>query len=205
MKIATEVVGVAGANSTVARAFCRLLPDGVIPWTRPLNDLDGPDMATINRFLICTGYLAGKALGAITREEAELSWRRNFLEPARFCDELFARNPNARVCLLGSESGFRGSFDMAYAGAKAALHLYVETKKLEHPGQQLVAIAPTIIRDSAMTEHRDDLEALEARAHELRHGRWLSALEVAEQAYHALFISSPYLSGTVIRLGAGER
>ena len=32
-----------------------------------------------------------------------------------------------------------------YAGAKAAMHLYVEHRRLNTPQQQLVAIAPSII------------------------------------------------------------
>lgn len=201
--VVTETVGVAGAQSTIAREFCKLLPAGVLPWCDRLVEFDAVTMGTVDRFLVCTGFLAGKSLSDITAEEACLTWRRNFIDPARFCDRLFAANPRARVCLIGSESGFAGSFDMAYAGAKAALHLYVQTKRLNHPEQQLVAIAPTIIFDSAMSQQRKDLSALEARARATRHGRWLTPAEVAAQAFQALFIASPFLSNTIVRMGPG--
>lgn len=173
-----------------------MLPAGAEPLCDRLSEMP----PGLERYLICTGYLAGKRLGEISREEADLTWRRNFLDVARFCDLAFCANPKARICLIGSESGYRGSFDMAYAGAKAALHLYVETKRLGSPDQQLVAIAPTIVADTAMTRRRQDHEALEARAQATRHGRWLEAREVAAQAYQALFIATPFLSNTIIRL-----
>lgn len=190
------MIGVAGATSAIAGEFCRLLPDGENAMCDRLLELP----LGLDRYLICTGYLAGKRLGDLTAQEAELTWRRNFIEPARFCDLAFAANPKTRICLIGSESGYRGSYDMAYAGAKAALHLYVETKALDRPEQQLIALAPTIIADADMTMRRPDQIALAARARATRHGRWLMAREVAAQAYQALFIASPFLSNTIIRM-----
>lgn len=194
-------VGVAGAHSAIAREFCTLLPVEIEPYCDRLVEMP----LDLDRYLVCTGFLSGKSLTAIPAEEATLTWRRNFIEPATFCDRLFAVNPEARVCLLGSESGFKGSFDMAYAGAKAALHLYVQTKQLEHPGQQLVAIAPTVVWDTNMTQSRKDIARTKLRGEATRHGRWLSAAEVAAQAYQALFIATRFLSNTVIRLGADVR
>lgn len=204
MNVVGETVGIAGARSTIAKEFCRLLPEGVVPWCDRLAEFnDNVTLTTINRYLVCTGFLAGKSLREIVNHEAEATFRYNFLMPAKFCDHLFAMNPNARVCLIGSESGYSGSYDMAYAGAKAALHLYVERKRLEHPGQQLVAIAPTVIWDSGMTQRRHDLINVERRFGATRHGRALSAVEVAAQAYQALFVATPFLSNTVIRMGPG--
>ena len=195
------MIGIAGHRTTIAEEFVRLLADG----TETIADRLAELPLDLDRYLICTGYLAGKSLEAISLEEARRTWEKNFMEPARFCDRLFRVNHRARVCIIGSESGCRGSYDMAYAGSKAALHLYVETKRLEHPGQQLVAIAPTIIWDSGMTQRRNDLEALEARAGATQHGRWLTAREVAAQAVQALCVATPFLSNTVIRLGANVR
>lgn len=192
-------VGVAGGRSTIAAQFVQLLPEGTQVVCDRLNELP----YDLDRYLVCTGFLAGRAISCIAPEEAEATFRRNFVDPARFCERVFLHNDAARVCLIGSESGFSGSFDMAYAGAKAALHLYVETKKLSHPGQQLVALAPTVIWDTAMTQRREDLGAVKARFDATRHGRALSAAEVAAEAYHALFGATCFLSNAVIRLGPG--
>lgn len=180
--------------SSIAQEFTGLLDH------KPVCDRLAELPLDLDQYLICSGYLAGMALLNITPKQYETTWRVNFIEPARFCDRLFAVNDTARVCLIGSESGFRGSYDMAYAGSKAALHLYVETKQLRTPQQRLVGIAPTIISDSGMTRRRTDHKALEARAAATRHGRWLTAREVAELALTALTALTPFWSNTVIRL-----
>lgn len=194
------MIGIAGARSTIAQEFMALLPDQEFRRARLLDlPLDLP------LYLVCAGYLAGKTVGDMTDREANQTWHSNFVEPARFCDRLFAINTNARVCLIGSESGFAGSYDMAYAGAKAALHLYVERKRLRTPGQQLICIAPTIVWDTAMTQRRHDLDHVRRAGEANRHHRWLEAREVALAAKQALCDATPFLSNTIIRLGAGLR
>lgn len=190
-------IGIAGARSSIAQEFRQLeFPEGTTFTSNRLCELP----TDLDAYLICAGFLRGQALGQMGIEDLATTWFVNFVKPARFCDRLFAVNPSARVCLMGSHSGIAGSFDMAYAGAKAALHLYVETKQLHHPEQMLIALAPTIIEDSGMTERRSDRSQLEARARRTRHGRWLKAREVAEMAHKALIGGSPFLSNTVIRM-----
>lgn len=189
------MIGIAGHSTTIAQEFMSLLPGESFVRDR-LQDMQ----LDLGRYLVCTGFLAGRSLREISNDDAWKTWVLNFLEPARFCDRVFAANPEARICVIGSESGFNGSYDMAYAGAKAALHLYVETKKLTSPMQQLVAISPSIIRDSGMTERRTDFERLEARAAATRHGRLLEAREVASLARDVLCGATPFLSNTSLRL-----
>lgn len=190
-------VGICGARSTIAQEFGRLVFNEEI-YEGGCGELS----LDLDRYLICTGFLAGKALGDLSGNAAFDTWMLNFVKVARFCDGIFAANSRARVCLMGSESGFSGSYDMAYAGAKAALHLYVETKQLEAPEQMLVALAPHIIWDSAMTQCRGDVGLLEFDARRNRLGRWLTAFEVAREAHHLLYTASPALSGQVIRMRA---
>jgi NAD(P)-dependent dehydrogenase (short-subunit alcohol dehydrogenase family) len=189
------MIGIAGHNTSVAQEFMSLLP-GETFVREYLADMP----LTLGRYLICAGFLAGRSLSEINGEDAFRTWATNFLEPARFCERLFLQNANARVCVIGSESGEVGSYDMAYAGAKAAMHLYVRTKKLTSPMQQLNAISPCIIRDSGMTQRRTDHAKMEARAAAQRHGRWLEAREVAALARDVLCNATPFLSNTVLRL-----
>lgn len=187
---------VAGSRSTIARAFAQLARSRETVELARLADTS----RARERYFITTGYLAGRALLELGPADAALTWERNFLEVARFCDEVFDRNEAVRIVVLGSESGFAGSHDMAYAGAKAALHRYVETKRLRAPAQMLVALAPHVVWDTNMTQERDDLGALRGRSKVTRLGRWLTALEVAREAYHLLYDASPSLSGQVIRM-----
>lgn len=187
-------VGITGARSTIAQAFINMVGEDVYASTIHAMRLDLP------RYLICTGFLAGKRLADQKQQTLDQTWRLNFTDVARFCDRLFDRNVGARVVVIGSESGINGSYDMAYAGAKAALHRYVETKCLDHPDQMLIALAPHVIWDSGMTQRRDDLSDLEERGKANRLGRWLTAREVAAEAVHLLYKASPSLSGQVIRM-----
>lgn len=189
------MIGIAGHNTTIAEEFVSLLPGEKFVRDR-LQDMP----LNLGKYLICVGFLAGRNILEINNEDAWRTWSTNFLEPARFCERLFMVNPDARVCLIGSESAVVGSYDMAYGGAKAALHHYVETKKLTGPMQQLVAISPCIIRDSGMTGRRNDLGRVEARASLIRQGRWLEAREVAALARDMLCNATPFLSNTIIRL-----
>lgn len=189
------MIGIAGQRTSIARAFM-----GLMSSERFVCDRLAELPLDLDAYLICSGFLAGRRLRDIDEWQANRTWQANFVEPARFCDRVFAANERARICIIGSHSGFAGSYDMAYAGAKAALHLYVETKQLEHPSQMLVAIAPTIIADSGMTERRTDQEELKARAAATRLGRWLQAREVAIAARHALCEATPFLSNTIIRM-----
>lgn len=190
------LIGLVGASSLIAQELASQTSDPVVEGHFDEMPLD------LHRYLICCGYLAGRALSEMTDEESARTWDLNFFQPARFCDRLFAANHRARVCVIGSESGFSGSFDMAYAGAKAALHLYVETKRLLHAEQMLIALAPHIIWDTGMTQRRPDTEVLALRCGGNRLGRWLTAGEVAREAHHLLFRASASLSGTIVRMRA---
>ena len=105
--------------------------------------------------------------------------------------------------MIGSESGFAWGFDGAYAGAKAALHCYVENKPLR-PKQQLVCIAPGIIEDAGMTERRMDKENLEKRRKDHPKHRFLTSDEVAKLAHFLLYVDQGYISNVVIRMNGGD-
>lgn len=190
------MIGITGRRSTITREFITICHDHVRFGT--LSDLP----YDLDKYLICHGVLHGELANDMDPDKAAETMNVNFASVIRFLDDLFEVNPNARVCVIGSESGFKGSYDMMYAGSKAALHLYVETKRLEHPGQHLVCVAPTIIGDSGMTKRRVDMDECLARGTERRLGRWLRAEEVARVCNFAL--NEPSLSNTVIRMTGGN-
>ena len=194
-------VAICGAASSIAERFVKIVMD-----KHPNESVVTGRVEAIptnhDRYLICTGYLAGKALFNQTREELISSFELNYALVAGKCEMIFNANPLARICVLGSHSGIEGSFDMAYAGAKAAIHLYVERKVLGSPQQMLVALAPHIVWDSAMTQRRNDLEALAARGAKTRLGRWINSEEVARMAFDVLYRWPTCCSGQVIRMRA---
>lgn len=192
-------IGIFNHNSAIARALIEIItPEGEAWSPSP------PEPFTCDRYLICLGYLAGKQITAMTRREAADTFHANCADIMAICELILENNSGARICIIGSESGFAGSYDHAYAAAKAGIHQYVENRRLAHPGQQLVAIAPTVIWDSGMTQRRSDLQALAERGEARRRGRWLDAREVAALAHFVLYRDSGTLSNVVIRQNGGN-
>ena len=193
---------ITGFTSTIAQAYIGIMAaDDARPDVVDIYDIRKAPI-DCDEYLLCAGVLVGKRIGEMTQEEIDKTMSVNFSDVAAFCVKLFDYNKHAKVCIIGSASGVKGSYDMAYAGAKAAMHLYVESKRLTHPRQHLVCVAPTIISDSAMTERRTDLGDCMKRGRERRLGRWLRASEVAEIAYFAMH--QPALCNTVIHAQGGN-
>lgn len=156
------------------------------------------------RFILAAGTLTPANVIDQSDERIAESMAVNFIEPMRICERILSKNSLARIVVIGSESGFNWSHDGVYAGAKAALHRYVETRKLIHPKQQIVCISPGIIGDCGMTIRREDTENLKLR--EASHPKWrfLTAKEVAKLAWFLLFVDSGYICNQVIRMNGGE-
>jgi NAD(P)-dependent dehydrogenase (short-subunit alcohol dehydrogenase family) len=121
-------------------------------------------------------------------------------------ERLLDNNRYARICVIGSESGYKWSYDGAYAASKAALHRFIETKRLKYPMQQLVGIAPSCIEDSPSIQNRteDGKKALVERVKNHPKKRWLTAMEVAQAVNYMMFIDQGYTSGVVLRMNGGE-
>jgi NAD(P)-dependent dehydrogenase (short-subunit alcohol dehydrogenase family) len=193
------MLAVTGYRSKIVDELRTLLPEGE-EVVRMADYI--PEDA--ERYLLCAGVIRPKTLREQTKAEIAETLDVNLITPIRLCDSILERNPKARICVIGSESGYSWSYDGVYASAKAALHRYVETKKLE-PHQQLVCVAPSIINDTGMTLARQDVENLKAREMAHPKGRLLSPLEVAKVIHFLLYQDLGYLTGTVVRLNGGGR
>ncbi len=193
------MICITGWRSKIAEEFRALLPcDEETIWGKPCE----ADFPTADRYLFVHGLLRPKSMDDQTQDERDEGWLVNYISTATQCDWIIRGNPAARICIIGSESAYRDSFDGTYAVAKRSLHLYVEGKKLRTPCQQLVAISPGIIEDCGMTTLRHDIKSLERKRNAHPMGRFLMAREVAEMAHHLLY-HQPYVSGTVIRMHGG--
>ena len=198
---ARMTICITGWRSKIAEEFRALLPDHEKTiWGKPAE----PDFPTADRYLFCHGLMRPTSMEDQTQEERDEGWLVNFISTATQCDWIIAGNPSARICIIGSESAFRDSFDGTYAVSKQAIHSYVRSKRLRSPGQQLVAISPGIIEDCGMTTRRHDLKNLGRRRDAHPKGRFLMAREVASLAHHLLY-ENEYISGTVIRMHGGQR
>lgn len=195
------MIAIRGFGSRLAQAFIGFVPN----WEEAVPVERGACNTAAERHLFCQGVLTPKTIREQTAEERAESFEANFATVARQCDLIIATNDKARICVIGSESGFSWSYDGAYAASKAAVHAYVETKRLRTPSQQLICIAPSIIGDAGMTLRREDRTNL--ASHEAAHpkGRFLNCSEVCRLIYHALYVDQGYLTGTVIRMNGGMK
>jgi NAD(P)-dependent dehydrogenase (short-subunit alcohol dehydrogenase family) len=197
------MLAVTGHRSQIVTELRKLLPAGEEVASLGLSDDDAAEALVLaDRYLLCAGLLRPKGLWAQSFDEIEEGLHVNCIRPLLLCDQILASNDQARIVVMGSESGFTWSFDGVYAASKAALHKYVETKKLK-PHQQLVCVAPSIIRNTGMTERRKDVENLERRRNEHPKKRFLEAIEVAKLIHFLLYVDEGYLSGQVIRMNGG--
>lgn len=188
-----------GWNSTISKSFRNIL----------LNEIqyDRGDINSNNHvldadyYLFSVGVLRAKQMCNQTYREIFEGYQVNYSKVADICSDILANNDKAKICIIGSESAYRGSYDRVYSDAKRKLHKYVEMKQVKGE-QQLVCISPWIIEDSGMTERREDIENLSTKKREHPKGRFLTALEVASMAHYLLFKQN-YVTGTVIRMHGG--
>lgn len=193
------MIFVRGAGSAIAQALAELED------IKPIKRGAALPVATGGKYLFCTGAIRQKPLANQNDAEAADTFLVNAANVMRDCDHLLEIDPGARICVMGSEAAFTGSFDAAYAASKAGLHHYVGTKRL-NPDQQLVCVAPTCILNTGMTDNRneDGRAAMERRR--LCHPklRWLQPIEVARMIHFLLCVDEGYTTGVVIRMNGGE-
>ncbi len=186
-KIASELINILGNNEEVFEVSrCTM---------SPLN---------AERYLFCQGLLYGKKREEATCEEIALTYKVNYIDVAASCEYILMKNPVARICVIGSESGISGSYDECYADAKRLLHHYIETRGLEDSRQQLVCVAPWIIEDSSMTMRRTDRENLSRVRDAQPKKRFALAAEVAQLVKFLLYTDRGYITNTVIRMNGGR-
>ncbi len=193
------MIVITGWRSQITKEFLRLLPaEEAAMQFGPM----GGSIPRAPRYLFCQGLLRPKRSYEQTFAELEESYTVNCASIVWACTKILADNPVARICIIGSESAYRGSFDGAYAAAKADLHAFIERAPVRGE-QQIVGISPSIIHDAGMTLRREDTENLVRRQAEHPKGRFLASKEVAELAYFCLYGASDYLTNHVIRLHGG--
>jgi NADP-dependent 3-hydroxy acid dehydrogenase YdfG len=189
------MLAVTGLNTTIVQSYLQIRPEGVIRIeATPSLSHSSPVLKVplADRYILAAGVLHQARLTKQTEKEIIESLSVNFINVIRICEEILSRYKCARICVIGSESGFNWSYDDTYAGAKAAVHRYVETRKIAAT-QPLVCVSPIIISDSGMTMRRNDYpDILDKR-------RTVTAMAVAE-VISGLFSNEIDLNNTVVRM-----
>jgi hypothetical protein len=128
----------------------------------------------------------------------------NLLSVIKVCEIALQYNRHVKIIILGSESGIKGSFDIIYALTKAAIHKYVEERKIKDSNQQLLCIAPSTIIDANMTVKRKDGHNVARAIKNNPKKRGVLSKEVSNLIYSLFYEQTDYLSNIVIRLDGGK-
>lgn len=192
---------IAGAGSNIAQEFMQRVATRM-PGEEMQRGKTAEAPLNADRYLFCAGLLNGCAIGAQSDASLFEMMKVNYIDVVVAVDKILLKNEKARVCVVGSESGYSGSYDMGYAASKAALHLFVEKRRI-YERQQLVGVAPWIVGDAGMTSRRpaSELDAIR-RVHPKR--EFDTSANVAEMIYHLLYVDSGHTTGTIVRMNGGR-
>ena len=157
-----------------------------------------------NKILLLQSVISSKKF--LNRRENDIidQIRINFLSIIKICEVALKYKKKAKIVILGSESGIKGSHDIVYGLMKTALHQYVKERKINFPNQQLVCIAPSTIIDANITIRRKDKNNVKKSIRNNPKKRGLKSKEIAELIYNIFYNITDYLSNTVISVDGGK-
>lgn len=191
------MLAVTGRGTTIVQSLKLILPpnEEIVRMDLKLGQLDCVLRVPVaKRYLLAAGILHQKPIREQSWSEMIESLAVNMVNVIRICEMVLEEEPEGRICVIGSESAIRGSFDATYAAAKAGVHAYVKSKKTG-PLQQLVCVSPDIIGDSGMTQRRKDYPAV------LEQRGWVTAMEVAATVKRVLYDHEPQeTTGCIVRV-----
>ncbi|MEZ9768954.1 hypothetical protein AB4402_11005 [Vibrio breoganii] len=154
-------------------------------------------------YIFNLGLLYSKRILEQTQEEIFESLSVNALFIIKSCEYILSNNSSARIFIIGSESGKKGSFDTTYFLSKSMLRSFVKERYLNYPMQQLILISPSTIEDASMTINRSDLERLKGYKELHPKKRFLNCSEIA-MLISKLIDSTIYLTNCEVELNGGK-
>tara|TARA_B100001559_G_C16394312_1_gene572724 strand:- start:369 stop:1022 length:654 start_codon:yes stop_codon:yes gene_type:complete len=157
-----------------------------------------------NRILLLQSVISDKKF--IDRKDLDIikQIKVNLLSVIKICEIALKFNKNVKIIVIGSESGIKGSHDISYALTKTSIHKYVEEKRISHPNQQLLCIAPSTIVDTGITLRRHDQNNVRRSIQDNPKKRGILSKEIAKLIFSLFFEQSNYLSNIVIRFDGGK-
>jgi NADP-dependent 3-hydroxy acid dehydrogenase YdfG len=178
------VIAVTGRRTTIVEEL------GVY---EPIERIEDGYLPSTDKFVLAAGVLVGKKIADMSTLEAYDTVFVNLISTMRTCERILSLVPNARICIIGSCSGIKGSYDQLYGASKAGIHYYVKTRKVLDT-QQLIAVSPCIISDSGMTRRRSDYDDV------IENRDTVTAKQVADVVY-GLLTMSPAVSNQIVPVG----
>ena len=157
-----------------------------------------------DKIFLCHSILSNKKHLLKDNNEIHNQLNINLLSKIKICEISLKFNPKARIFIIGSESGLKGSYDIVYALSKSSINKYVEERKIFHKDQQLICIAPSTIIDGKMTLKRKDIKNVRKSIIKNPKKRGLYAKEISKLIYNLSFNNTDYITNTVINVNGGK-
>ena len=210
----SEKILIIGKNSKIAKEFIKkvsksttIIKPSKIEWD--MNDIDFNlnkinQIKKMDKILLLQSVISSTPV--LKRKSSDILSQVsiNLLSVIKVCEIALRYNKHVKIIILGSESGIKGSFDIIYALTKAAIHKYVEERKIKYSKQQLLCIAPSTIIDANMTVKRKDGHNVARAIKNNPKKRGVLSKEVSNLIYSLFYEQTDYLSNIVIRLDGGK-
>ena len=208
-----EKILIIGKNSKIAKEFIKKIKNKKIispskfDWDMSESFYDNKKIKIIkeaNKILLLQSVLTAKDFLKRKQNEINNQININLISVIKICEIALRYNKKVKIIILGSESGIKGSYDIVYGLMKSAIHKYVEERRIKHPKQQLVCIAPSTIADTKMTLKRNDKKNIIKSVKNNPKKRGLKAKEIANLIYNIFYYNTDYITNTVIRVDGGK-
>ena len=205
---------VTGGSSKIGKEFIKLLPKNIVinnpkrsEWDLSKNKFNKKQLNLIkksDKIVILHSKLSSKSHLKKSLKDITNQICINLTSIIRICEIALNNNPQARIIILGSESGLKGSYDIIYALTKSSIHKYVEERKIKYKDQQLLCLAPSTISDGKMTLKRKDKKNVKKSININPKKRGINSKEISIFIYKLLFEITDYVSNTTIHINGGK-
>ena len=205
---------VTGGSSKIGKEFIKLLPKNIVinnpmrsEWDLSKNKFNKKQLNLIknsDKIVILHSKLSSKSHLKKSLKDITDQICINLTSIIRICEIALSTNPKARIIILGSESGLKGSYDIIYALTKSSIHKYVEERKIKYKDQQLLCLAPSTISDGKMTLKRKDKKNVKKSININPKKRGINSKEISIFIYKLLFEITDYVSNTTIHINGGK-
>jgi short-subunit dehydrogenase len=209
----SEKILIIGKNSKIANEFiqlvknCSIIAPSKLEWNmKNINfvEHDIKKIINVDKILLLQSVISSKNFLRRKQKDINSQISINFLSIIKICEIALKYNKRVKIIILGSESGIKGSYDIIYGLMKSALHKYVEERKINFPGQQLICISPSTIIDAKMTIKRKDKKNVLKSILSNPKKRGIMSFEIADLIYNIFYKTTDYLTNTVIRVDGGK-
>ena len=205
---------VTGGSSKIGKEFIKLLPKNIVinnpkrsEWDLSKNKFNKKQLNLIkksDKIVILHSKLSSKSHLKKSLKDITNQICINLTSIIRICEIALNTNPKARIIILGSESGLKGSYDIIYALTKSSIHKYVEERKIKYKDQQLLCLAPSTISDGKMSLKRKDKKNVKKSININPKKRGINSKEISIFIYKLLFEITDYVSNTTIHINGGK-